>query len=215
MDEQTPTVFIIDDDEGIRVGMSRLLSAAGWKVEAYGGAEAFLGRDPYLGAGCVLLDVHMPGLNGMQLHEELLARGIGLPVVFLTGLGDVPTSVRAMKRGAVDFLTKPIESAELFAALEQALQRHTAQMEQSHEAQLAATRLDRLSAREREVLELVAGGRLNKQIAAELGIAEKTVKVHRGRVMEKMEVRSVAALVRLLERSGHAPTGPTGGGSRA
>lgn len=215
MDEQTPTVFIIDDDEGIRMGMSRLLSAAGWQVEAYDAAEAFLARAPYPGAGCVLLDIHMPGLNGMQLHEEMLARGMALPVVFLTGLGDVPTSVRAMKRGAVDFLTKPIESSELFAALELALQRHAAHMEQSQDVQRVAARLDRLSAREREVLELVAGGRLNKQIAAELGIAEKTVKVHRGRVMEKMEVRSVAALVRLLERSGHTPTGTTGGDSRA
>ena len=215
MDEQkTPTVFIIDDDESIRVGMSRLLSAAGWKVEAYDAADAFLKRDPYQGIGCVLLDIHMPGLNGLQLHEELLVRGIRLPVVFLTGLGDVPTSVRAMKRGAFDFLTKPIDSSELFATLDLAMQRHTAQMEQSNDAQLTVVRLNRLSTREREVLELVALGWLNKQIAAELGISEKTVKVHRGRVMEKMEVRSVAALVRLLERSGHRPDG-TGGASMA
>lgn len=197
----SPTIFVIDDDDGVRTGLSRLLRAAGWQVEAFASASAFLHRPTYTGTGCVLLDVDMPEINGPCLHEMMLDHAIDLPVVFLTGKGDVPTSVQAMKRGAVDFLLKPVENQALFAAIDMALQRHASHQAHRLEQHGISTRLDRLSAREREVMDLVVLGRLNKQIAAELGIAEKTVKVHRGRVMEKMEVRSVAALVHLLERA--------------
>ncbi|TXH85734.1 LuxR C-terminal-related transcriptional regulator, partial [Thauera aminoaromatica] len=142
--------------------------------------------------------------------ETMLARGIDMPVIFLTGKGDVPTTVQAMKRGAVDFLLKPVENDTLFAAIEIALRRHDSDQARRREQLGIAMRLDRLSAREREVMELVVLGRLNKQIAAELGIAEKTVKIHRGRVMEKMEVQSVAALVHLLDRADDRA--PAGGG---
>jgi FixJ family two-component response regulator len=148
-----------------------------------------------------LLDFDMPEMTGPRLHETMLARGIDMPVIFLTGKGDVPTSVQAMKRGAVDFLLKPVENDALFAAIDIALRRHASDQAHRREQLGITTRLGRLSAREREVMELVVLGRLNKQIAAELGIAEKTVKIHRGRVMEKMEVQSVAALVHLLDRA--------------
>jgi FixJ family two-component response regulator len=196
-----PMIFVIDDDDGVRTGLSRLLRAAGWQVGAFASADAFLNRPAYVGTGCVLLDVDMPEINGPRLQEMMLERDIDLPVVFLTGKGDVPTSVQAMKRGAVDFLLKPVENKALFAAIDMALQRHVSRQAHRLEQHGITTRLDRLSAREREVMDLVVLGRLNKQIAAELGIAEKTVKVHRGRVMEKMEVRSVAELVHLLERA--------------
>lgn len=196
-----PTIFVIDDDEDVRTSLSRLLRAAGWEVETFASADQFLERPAYPGTGCVLLDVDMPGMTGPRLHETMPARGIDLPVIFLTGKGDVPTTVQAMKRGAVDFLLKPVENDALFAAIDIALRRHACDQAHRREQLDIATRLLRLSAREREVMELVILGRLNKQIAAQLGIAEKTVKIHRGRVMEKMEVRSVAALVHLLDRA--------------
>lgn len=197
---EASTIFVIDDDEGVRTGLSRLLRAAGWQAEAFPSAGDFLERPTYAGTGCVLLDVDMPEMTGPRLHETMLARGIDLPVIFLTGKGDVPTTVQAMKRGAIDFLLKPVENEALFTAIDIALQRHARHQAHRREQLGITTRLDRLSAREREVMERVVLGRLNKQIAAELGIAEKTVKIHRGRVMEKMEVQSVAALVHLLER---------------
>ena len=206
------TIFVIDDDDSVRTGLSRLLRAAGWQAELFASAGAFLDRPAFVGNGCVLLDVDMPEINGPRLHEMMLERAIDLPVVFLTGKGDVPTSVLAMKRGAVDFLLKPVENEALFTAIDIALQRHASHQAHQQEQLGISTRLARLSVREREVMDLVVLGRLNKQIAAELGIAEKTVKVHRGRVMEKMEVRSVAALVHLLKRtdarSGNGETAP-------
>lgn len=205
-----PTIFVIDDDEDVRTSLSRLLRAAGWQVETFASAGDFLERPACAGTACVLLDVDMPEMTGPRLHETMLARGIDMPVIFLTGKGDVPTTVQAMKRGAVDFLLKPVENDALFAAIEIALRRHASDQAHRREQLGIAMRLDRLSAREREVMELVVLGRLNKQIAAELGIAEKTVKIHRGRVMEKMEVQSVAALVHLLDRADDRA--PAGGG---
>lgn len=193
------TVFVVDDDEAVRTSLARLLRSAGWSVEAYASAGEFLDRPAFDGTGCVLLDVHMPGLSGPQLQEAMAERGLIFPLIFLTGNGDVPTSVRVMKRGAVDFLLKPLDDEALFAAIDQALRRHASERTHQSEQREIATRLGRLSAREREVMERVIRGSLNKQIAAELGIAEKTVKVHRARVMDKMEVRSVAELVRLCE----------------
>lgn len=212
------TVFVIDDDEAVRTGLSRLLRATGWNVEAYASAGEFLGRPAFFGTGCVLLDVHMPGFSGPQLHDAMFERGLTLPVVFLTGDGDVPTSVRAMKRGAVDFLLKPLDDGELLAAIDQAVQRHIVALARQREQDEIGSRLGRLSAREREVMELVIRGSLNKQIAGELGIAEKTVKVHRARVMDKMEVRSVAELVHLWETADlpwHKSEGPSESGQAA
>lgn len=204
MDDGQATVFVVDDDEAVRVGLARLLRSAGWKVEAFASAGAFLERSVFTGVGCVLLDVQMPGLTGPQLQDAMAERGLTLPVVFLTGHGDVPTGIRAMKRGAVDFLLKPLDDEELLAAIERAVRRHAETQVRQREQDEIATRLGRLSVREREVMDLVVRGSLNKQIAFALGIAEKTVKVHRARVMEKMEVRSVAELVHLLEKTGLA-----------
>jgi FixJ family two-component response regulator len=196
------TIFVVDDDGGVRRSLMRLLRSAGWQVEGFGTADDFLARAPVDGAGCVLLDVQMPGMNGLELHARMAEAGIFLPVVFLSGKGDIPMSVYAMKHGAVDFLVKPVEETVLFQALDQAITRQAAEaaIRQDHDAIME--RLDLLSVREREVLDLVLRGRLNKQIAYDLGIAEKTVKAHRGRVMEKMEAHTVAELVNLCTAVG-------------
>jgi FixJ family two-component response regulator len=197
-----PTVFVVDDDAAVRRSLTRLLHSAGWNAEAFASAGDILERAPITGPGCVLLDVHMPGMNGLELQERMSEAGIFLPVVFLTGMGDIPMSVHAMKHGAVDFLVKPVEEAILFQALEQAIRRQTAEAATRQSRDSIMARLDLLSAREREVLEQVLQGRLNKQIAYDLGIVEKTVKAHRGRVMEKMEVHTVAELVHLCDTVG-------------
>ena len=199
------TVFIVDDDDSLRRALSRVLRTQGWNVESFASAEQFLTRLPFRGVGCVLLDVNMPGLSGPDLHQRLLAEGCTLPVIFLTAHGDLPTGIGAMKRGAVDFLSKPADDETLIRTVTDALQGHAERG--AHDRELAATedRLARLSPREREVMELVVAGLLNKQIADRMQISIKTVKVHRSRVMEKMEVRSVAALVHLCELAGIAP----------
>jgi FixJ family two-component response regulator len=201
----TPCVFIIDDTAEVRRGLERLLQSARLNAESFDSAQAFLERASYAGTGCVILDVRMPGMNGPELHEQLAQLGIDLPVVYLTGHGDVHTGVKAMKDGAVDFLLKPVEDEVLLATVSRALARHAAQRALARERGQCNARLARLSSREREVMELVIAGRLNKQIAYDLGISEKTVKAHRGRVMEKVEVRSVAELVRLCETAGIPP----------
>ena len=204
------TIFVVDDDAAVRRSLTRLLRSAGWSTEAFADADAFLKRAPICGVGCLLLDVQMPGTNGLELHERMSEAGIFLPVVFLTGKGDIPMSVHAMKHGAVDFLVKPVEEEVLFLALDQAIQRQAAEAatRQNHDGIMA--RLARLSEREREVLEQVLQGRLNKQIAYDLGIAEKTVKAHRGRVMEKMEAGTVAELVHMCDAIGIELTRPAG-----
>ena len=200
---QTPsTIFVVDDDAAVRRSLMRLLRSAGWNAEAFASADDLLERTPITGPGCVLLDVHMPGMNGLELQERMIDAGIFLPVVFLSGKGDIPTSVRAMKHGAVDFLVKPVEEEVLFEALDQAIRRQAAEAVTRHDCDNIMARLALLSSREREVLERVLQGRLNKQIAYDLGIAEKTVKAHRGRVMEKMEVHTVAELVHLCDMVG-------------
>ena len=202
MRETGATVFVVDDDAAVRRSLTRLLCSAGWNAEAFASAGDLLARAPISGPGCVLLDVNMPGMSGLELQERMADAGITLPVVFLTGKGDIPMSVHAMKHGAVDFLVKPVEESVLFQALEQAIRRQAAEAATRHHRDRIMARLALLSDREREVLERVLQGRLNKQIAFEMGIAEKTVKAHRGRVMEKMEAHTIAELVHLCDSVG-------------
>jgi FixJ family two-component response regulator len=202
MNQTGATIFVVDDDAAVLRSLTRLLRSVGWNAEAFASADALLGRAPITGPGCVLLDVQMPGMNGLELHERMSEAGISLPVVFLTGKGDIPMSVQAMKHGAVDFLVKPVEEDVLFQALGQAIKRQADEVATRQNRDGIMVRLTRLSAREREVLEQVLQGRLNKQIAFDLGIAEKTVKAHRGRVMEKMAARTVAELVHMCDAVG-------------
>jgi FixJ family two-component response regulator len=198
------TVFVVDDSADIRISLSRLLTSAGYRVRVFETAEDFLsGQDPNA-AGCLLLDVFMPGLSGIDLQQTLTDSSCARPIIFLTGFGDVHTSVRAMKAGAVDFLTKPIDDVQLFAAVDRAIQIDQDQRRMRAIDGLIARRLQALTPRERQVMEHVVFGRLNKQIAAYLGTGEKTVKVHRARVMTKMGARSVAELVQLAARIGVA-----------
>lgn len=190
-------VHLVDDDPSVRRALGRLLAAAGHRCETHASAEAFLARQPDAGPGCAVIDLQLPGASGLELQARLAELGETLPLIFLTGRGDVPSSVRAMKGGAVDFLTKPVEAEALLAAIAAALERGRA-LHAARAAQAGVeARLARLTPREREVLDMVVAGRLNKQIAADLGVAEKTVKVHRARVMHKLEARTVADLVRL------------------
>jgi FixJ family two-component response regulator len=196
------TVYVVDDDDSVRRSLKRLFRSRGWEVEVFASAASLLERAPLSGPGCILLDVQMPGINGLELQDRLAESGIFLPVVFLSGKGSIPMSVRAMKHGAVDFLVKPVAEDVLFQALDQAIRRYVAETGTRHNRESIMARLARLSEREREVLEQVLRGRLNKQIAFDMGIAEKTVKVHRGRVMEKMEAGSLADLVHMCDAAG-------------
>jgi FixJ family two-component response regulator len=195
-------VYLVDDEPAVRKALGRLLRSAGIEVATFGSAEEFLGALEEEAAGCALLDVAMPGLDGLALQETLARRSIDLPVLFLTGHGDIPMSVRAMKAGASDFLTKPVDGKALVAAVRRALDRGRSLARARREDAEIHSRLASLTPRERDVLEGVAAGRLNKQIAGDLGISEKTVKIHRGRVMTKMAAGSVAELVRLADRTG-------------
>ncbi len=195
-------VFVVDDDPSVLKGLRRLLAAAGLEVAAFESPQQFLERFDASASGCLVLDLAMPGLNGMELQQELAARGSTLPIVFLTGHGDVPTSVQAMKRGAADFLTKPVDEKDLLAAVASAFEKCRALRKAQAETAEVERRLATLTPREREVLEHIVSGKRNKQVAGELGTVEKTVKVHRARVMEKMHARSLADLVRLAERAG-------------
>src|SRR5437660_4000776 len=202
MSDPAPTVYLVDDDVSVLRGLGRLLAAAGMKVAAFDSPREFLGRLDPAAPGCLILDVAMPGLNGLELQQALAARGSALPVVFLTGRGDIPMSVQAMKRGAADFLTKPVDDEMLLATIRNALEKNRASRTAREELAQTEKRLAMLTAREREVLERVVTGRLNKHIAAELGTVEKTIKVHRAHVMQKMGVRTLADLVRLAGRAG-------------
>ena len=199
------TVFVIDDDDQVRTSLGRLLRSAGWDVEVFGSAQRFMQRLPFEGVGCVLLDVQMPDMSGPELQKQMLATGVSLPIVYLTGHADVPMSITAMKNGAMDILLKPAEDEIVLSAIGAAIAKHEFVSAQEMKRAEIEGRLARLSAREREVLEFVIAGRLNKQIAGDLGITEKTVKAHRARVMEKLETRSVAAVVRMCELVGISP----------
>ncbi len=198
-------VFLIDDDSSVRKGVSRLLRSAGYKNEVFGSASDFLAREQHPGPACVVVDVRMPGLNGMDLQSALNERRREEQLVFITGHGNIPMCAQAMKAGAVDFLTKPFRADELLECVERALTRAAEQRQRGADRTEARRQLDLLTPREFEVMQFVVTGMLNKQTAAELGTAEKTIKVHRGRVMKKLGIASVAELVRLVEMAHIAP----------
>jgi FixJ family two-component response regulator len=193
-------VFVVDDDPSIREAIKSLISLVGVRVETFGTAQEFLRSERPDLPGCVVLDVELPGLSGLDLQRELAAHGIKIPIIFITGYGDIPMSVRAMKAGATEFLTKPFRDQDLLDAIEQALEHDRAARWHSKEIAELRKRVDGLTSREREVMSLVVAGWLNKQIGFELKISEITVKIHRGRVMGKMGAQSLAELVRMTER---------------
>jgi len=204
MADTNATVFVVDDDASVRRSLKRLLRASGFVVEEFASASDFLNTARASGPGCVVLDVRMPNLTGPELFDRMARTGCALPVIFLTAHGDVATSVRAMKGGAVDFLLKPVDGNALLDAIGSAIRRHVSGIAAASRLEVLGSRLKRLSPREREVMALVVKGEPNKRIAVELSISEKTVKVHRHRVMEKMEAASLADLVRL---AGAVPAG--------
>jgi len=194
-------VHIVDDDEAMRDSLKWLLESSGLKVELYASAEAFLHAFDNSFCGCLVLDVRMPGMNGLDLYEQLRARASTLPVIFITGHGDVPMAVSALKKGAADFIEKPFNDQDMLRLIETCMKQDRAAAAKRAENASVAHRLDRLTQREREVLGLIVAGKLNKQIADALGISIKTVEVHRSRVMEKMGAASVAELVQLVLKS--------------
>ena len=202
MTAASPLVFVVDDDPSVRKSVTRLLESSGYAVEAFASAREFLARAPHPGPCCLVLDVRMPGLTGLELQERLVAGGRHMSIVFVTGHVDVPQSVKAMKVGAVDLLTKPVDAEDLLAAVQRCVAKSTRDVSTAARVTDVQRRVKTLTAREMEVFALVVTGMLNKQIAGALGIGEKTVKVHRARVMEKMRAGSVAELVRLADEVG-------------
>jgi RNA polymerase sigma factor (sigma-70 family) len=200
--DATERVYVVDDDEPMRDSLVWLLESRGFRVEAYASAEAFLDRLHDEMYGCLVLDVRMPGMSGLELFERLSARGVSLPVIFVTGHGDVPMAVSAVKKGAVDFIEKPFNDEEMLRLVEQCLQSDRNQRASRVQRAALRRRIASLTEREREVMDLVIAGRMNKQIADELGISPKTVEVHRARVMEKVGAQSIAELVQLVMESG-------------
>jgi FixJ family two-component response regulator len=196
-----PIVFVVDDDASVCKSLDRLIRSVGLKAETFTSAKDFLRREPHNGPSCLVLDVRMPGLSGLDLQRELAAKDYSIPIIFITGHGDIPMSVQAMKAGAADFLPKPFSDQELLDAIHAALEKDTLAREEREELSKIQRRIGSLTPREHEVFVRVVTGMLNKQIASELGASEKTVKVHRARVMEKMGVQSLAELVRLAEKA--------------
>jgi RNA polymerase sigma factor (sigma-70 family) len=196
-----PRVHIVDDDDAMRDSLKWLLESRGLSVELYPSAEAFLGAFNREFCGCLVLDVRMPGMSGLDLYEQLQARASTLPVIFITGHGDVPMAVSALKKGAADFIEKPFNDQDMLRLIESCMKQDRAAAAKRAESASVAQRVDSLTQREREVLALIVAGKLNKQIADELGISIKTVEVHRSRVMEKMSANSVAELVQLVLKS--------------
>ena len=200
--ESAPIVFVVDDDESVREALASLVRSAGMRVEVFASAQAFLTRPPVDAPSCLVLDVRLQGASGLDLQRRLMELNTEIPIVFITGYGDVPTSVTAMKAGAIEFLLKPLADVDVLEAIGRAIARHRAARERQTEMADLHSRYGSLTAREREVMQGVVKGLLNKQIAAELGISEITIKVHRGQVMRKMMAGSLADLVRLAEKLG-------------
>jgi FixJ family two-component response regulator len=197
--DEAPVVFIVDDDAAVRLSVQDLLSSVALRSETFATPQEFLQSKRAAGPGCLVLDVRLPGISGLDFQRELAQAGVTLPVIFITGHGDVPLTVRAMKSGAVEFLTKPFRPQELLDAVQQALERDRTLRAKGRDTVEVRQRYETLTAREREVMELVVSGLLNKQIAARLGTGEHTVKVHRSRVMDKMKANSLAALIRMAD----------------
>ena len=196
------TVFVVDDDTSVRTALKRLIQSLGLKVETFDSAQAFLEHGPHDGPACLVLDVRMPGMSGIELQHRLTRAGLGMPIIFITGHGNIPMSVQAMKAGAVDFIEKPFEDQKLIDAVHIAIQKNKKFRTEHAEIKDLQRRVDSLTPREHEVFILVVSGMLNKQIAFDLGMSEKTVKVHRARVMDKMKAKSLADLVRMAEKVG-------------
>jgi FixJ family two-component response regulator len=195
-----PTVFVIDDDADVRASIQGLLKSAGLRSECFERAEHFLQREPPDSPSCLILDVSLPGINGLDFQQQLRNAGLQIPIIFLTGYGDIPMSVKAMKSGAVEFLTKPLKRHTLLDAIQQALARDSVRRKEQADNALLQKRYDMLSRRQHQVMRLVVSGLLNKQIASELGTTLVTVKLHRAQVMRKMQARSLAELVRMAEK---------------
>ena len=201
----TPTVFVVDDDISVRESVASLIHCAGWRVLTFASGEHFLAHKRAGGPGCVVLDIKLPDLDGFKVQQMIAAEELELPIIFISGFADVPMTVRAMKAGAMEFLTKPLSEAALLSAVQDAIDRSRVEFRRSEEIKLLKERHARLSVREREVLDLVVAGQLNKQIGGKLGIGEVTVKVHRGRVMQKMQAKTLVDLVTMvakMERAG-------------
>jgi FixJ family two-component response regulator len=200
--ESDALVAIVDDDPSVRRGLQRLIRSAGWKVETFASAQEFLDRPLAISPNCLVLDLQLPGLSGLDLQQRMADLGLDIPVVFLTGQGNIPASVKAMKAGAIEFLTKPVDEQNLLKAIEEAIERDRHTRQEQTEMHELRRRYESLTAREQEVMQLVISGLLNKQIAGELTITEDTVKFHRGHVMRKMCAESLADLVRMAENLG-------------
>ena len=195
-----PTVFIIDDDRGMRQAVQDLVESVGLRAESFATGQEFLNRQPTSDPSCLVLDVRLPQMSGLDFQRRLTEIGMQIPIIFITAHGDVPMSVRALKSGAVEFLTKPFRDQDLLDAIQQALQRDRAAREQQAEVDGLHARYQALTAREREVMRLVVSGMLNKQIASEIGVSEATVKIHRGNVMQEMQAGSLIELVRIADK---------------
>ena len=205
MAQTTPIVFVVDDDISVREALELLIRSEGWQAETFASAQGFLAHPRVLAPCCLILDVALPGLNGLDLQKRIAADRSDMPIIFITGYGDIPTTVQAMKAGAVEFLTKPFSDEVLLGAVRQAIERSRAALDQELEIRALRDRYASLSRREQEVMALVVTGRLNKQVGFDLGISEITVKAHRGRMMEKMQAGSFAELVNMATKLQLAP----------